>query len=491
MTGSSLPVLPRMYLRQPGALLAATLFCAVAAGVFAQDVVAYLCIALPATLPLLLWLRAGALAIPILPVISGLFFVYYAIPLLRGQSTAYGSDELIQAGTAVAAFLVAASMASWPFQRRSDGRFSLFNQSQIADLQLAPIVFVGLCAGIVFHLAVVADSLAWLGSSFGLLRSVVLTLASISCYLLGHTRALGLLAGPAWAFAFGGLLLLILLALSNLFLVGGLMYCLAAFLGYVITAKRIPWLGLGTAFAMLAVLHAGKFELRNTYWANGVSEGREISVGQIPSVMVDWFAAGVDALWSGGAESDVLERASLLHMLVLVQRATPDYIPYLEGETYALLPSMLVPRFVDPEKTVSQAGLNLLSIRYGLQTLESVARTTIGWGLVSEAYANFGYSAVIMVGALFGAICGALMRLSVGAPANSLPMFITIAATLVLLNVEADFAYLLTSLVQTLAAILIVAALAYLLRGQRRVIVPVAPAASARVHQSIGDASLP
>jgi hypothetical protein len=242
---------------------------------------------------------------------------------------------------------------------------------------------------------------------------------------------------------------------------------------------------------MLAVLHAGKFELRNTYWAHGVSEGQEISVGQIPSVMVDWFAAGVDALWSGGAESDVLERASLLHMLVLVQRTTPDYIPYLEGETYALLPSMLVPRFVDPEKTVSQAALNLLSIRYGLQTLESVARTTIGWGLVSEAYANFGYWAVIMVGALFGAICGALMRLSVGAPPNSLPMFITIAATLVLLNVEADFAYLMTTLVQTLAAILIVAALAYLLRGRRRAIVPVAPAASARVHQSIGDASLP
>ena len=69
-------------------------------------------------------------------------------------------------------------------------------------------------------------------------------------------------------------------------------------------------------------------------------------------------------------------------------------------------------------------------------------------------------------------------------------MLVTIAATLVLLNVEADFAYLMTTLVQTLAAILIVAALAYLLRGRRRAIVPVAPAASAR-HQSIGDASLP
>jgi len=95
-------------------------------------------------------------------------------------------------------------------------------------------------------------------------------------------------------------------------------------------------------------------------------------------------------------------------------------------------------------------GLNLLSIRYGLQTMESIAKTTIGWGLVSEAYANFGYWAVIVVGALFGAICGALMRLSIGAPPNSLPMFTTIAATLVLLNVEADLSYLLTTLAQLL-----------------------------------------
>jgi hypothetical protein len=491
MIGSSSLPLSRVYLRQPASLLAATLFGALAAGVFARDVLAYLCIALPAILPLLLWLRAGALAIPILPVISGLFFVYYAIPLLRNQSAAYDSDELIQAATAVGAFLLAASIASWPFQRRSPGRRSSFKQSHVGDPQLVLIVFSGVCGGIVFHLAVVTGSLAWLGSSIGLVRSVVLTLASISCYLLGHTRASRLLVGPLWAFAVGGLLLLILLALTNLLLVGGLMYCLAAFLGYVITAKRLPWLSIATAFAILAVLHAGKFEIRNIYWAHGTNEGQEISVAQIPSMMVDWFVAGLDALWSGGAESDVLERASLLHMLVLVQRTTPDFIPYLEGETYALLPSMLVPRFLDPDKTVSQAALNLLSIRYGLQTVESIARTTIGWGLVSEAYANLGYWAVIAIGTLFGAICGALMRLSVGAPPNSLPMFITIAATLVMLNVEADLSYMLTTLAQTLAAILIVAAAVYVSRGRRGAMVPLAPRRSTRVNHSIGGASLP
>src|SRR5207244_12888029 len=130
--------------------------------------------------------------------------------------------------------------------------------------------------------------------------------------------------------------------------------------------------------------------MRQRYWSAHTQTMEQSSVFQVPAMTADWFTAGVGALASGSSNSSsVLERASLLHMLLLVQRTTPDFIPYLEGKTYALLLAMLIPRFFEPEKTVSQAGLNLLSMRYGLQTVESTARTTIGWGLVAEAYANF------------------------------------------------------------------------------------------------------
>jgi hypothetical protein len=111
--------------------------------------------------------------------------------------------------------------------------------------------------------------------------------------------------------------------------------------------------------------------------------------------------------------------------------------------------------------------LNLLSLRYGLQTVESQASTTIGWGLVSEAFANFGYSGVVIIGVIFGAGCGLLTRLSAGAEVNSLPMFVTIAATLVLFNLEADFAYLLVTMFQTVAAILLSSALVRLVAGRK------------------------
>jgi hypothetical protein len=438
--------------------------CVMVVGVFAQDLIAYLCVAIPALVPLFLWMRAGALGMPVLPAISGLFFVYYAVPLLRSDIALYGSEELIGAAAMVGSFLVAASVASLPFLQRARQQASMASRNVVSDNQIVRMVYVGLAGGILYHLALISGGLSWLGTSVGLVRSVVLTLTSIACYLLGCARASGLLVGDRWVLAVAGLSVLILLALSNLLLVGGAMNGLAAVLGYVITAKRIPWIGLGFAFAILSVLHAGKLEMRRTYWMPQTQSVQQSSVFQIPGMMADWFTAGIVALGSGGQESSVLERASLLHMLLLVQRATPGFIPHLGGQTYAMLPQILVPRFINPDKPESQAVLNFLSIRYGLQYVESTTSTTIGWGLVAEAYANFGYLAAIPVGLLFGALCGALMRLSARASPLSLPMFVTIASTLVLFNLELDLSYLIVTLAQTIAAVLLLASLPELLK---------------------------
>ena len=96
-------------------ILGAVTACVMTVGVFAQDLIAYLCVAIPAIVPLFLWMRAGALGMPVLPAISGLFFVYYAVPLLRSDIALYGSEELIGAAAMVGSFLVAASVASGEF----------------------------------------------------------------------------------------------------------------------------------------------------------------------------------------------------------------------------------------------------------------------------------------------------------------------------------------------------------------------------------------
>jgi hypothetical protein len=434
--------------------------------VFSQDPIAYLCIVVPVIAPFFLWMRAGGLGMPILPAISGLYFIYYAVPLFRDQMMFYRSEQLIEAGATVGAFLIAATLASWPFLSRAQIPRN-DTQNFVSDRQVR-LVFIGLVVGIVYYLALMSGSLNWLGSYFGPIRTVVFALTSIACYLLGCARGSRVLSGDQWKLALGGLILLFGLSLSNLFLVGGVMIILPAFLGYVITAKRIPWIGLAIACTTLGVLHAGKSEIRNAYWLPQSQALREVSVSQIPRVMTEWVTAGIYALWVGQPEADVLERASLLHMVLLVQAVTPQSLPYLEGETYSLLPSMLVPRFVEPDKMQSQAGLNLLSVRYGLQTVESSANTTIGWGLVAEAYANFGHFAVVPIGILLGIVCGTLTRISAAAAPLSLSMLVTIAAGIVLFNVEMDLSYLITTLAQTIAATLLFASLPTLWGRRRR-----------------------
>jgi hypothetical protein len=43
-----------------------------------------------------------------------------------------------------------------------------------------------------------------------------------------------------------------------------------------------------------------------------------------------------------------------------------------------------------------------LSVYYGLQRMEETEKTTIGFGLLTEAYANFGFFGLGFVGAFFG-----------------------------------------------------------------------------------------
>jgi hypothetical protein len=116
---------------------------------------------------------------------------------------------------------------------------------------------------------------------------------------------------------------------------------------------------------------------------------------------------------------------------------------------------MLVPRFLDPEKIASQAGMTLLNVHFGIQTEEDASITAVGWGPLAEGYGNFGYLGVVAAGVVIGLLGGALTAWSASAAAVSLPALFAIAATLQMANMEADLAYLVTSLAQSFVGVLI------------------------------------
>src|SRR5262249_3716899 len=147
------------------------------------------------------------------------------------------------------------------------------------------------------------------------------------------------------------------------------------------------------------------------------------------------------------------DRASLLVLLLQTQRLAPDYVPFLEGKTYALVGKTLVPRFIDENKITSQAAMIMLNLHFGIQLTHQTTQTAIGWGLVAEAYANFGRLGVVGVALFLGLFSGLLERWSDGAPLASFPSLIAFAALMQLINVEMDGVSLLTTLFQTIVAI--------------------------------------
>ncbi len=464
--------------RQLGLLFVAVAAVLLLLSLFAQDSIAYLCVTVPVLLPSFLWMNYGAFGIPVLPVVAALYYLYYAMPLIVGDTLQiYKTSELVSAGLSVGCFLTAASLAALPFMgatrhkarpapatraaryARSIKERSSHNIALVDDLYR--LIFVGLAAGIAFNAAIAAGKLGFLGSFSGVARACVFPLTYVACYLTGYARGAGLLRGQRWLLACGGVLAVTALSMSSLFLVGGAMNIAAIMLGYVLGTKRLPWVGLAVAFAVLSILNAGKGDVREAYWARNSQTVENASLTEIPGMLADWFVYGIGNIGSSARtrSPSLLERTSLLHMVLAVQEATPRVIPYLEGETYAMLPAMLVPRFLEPDKIESQAVLNLLSVRYGRETAEDTAKTTIGWGMVAEAYANFGNLGVVVVGAVFGALCGFLMRLSATAGPTSIAMLTAIASTLTLCNVESDFSYTMVTLFQTIAGVCIFALL--------------------------------
>jgi hypothetical protein len=425
-----------------------------------DEMLAYMLVTLACAVPVIIWIQLGVAGIPVISTFAVITFVYYAVPIIRHSIGVlqYGPSEILGAAGTVALFMGVATISWWLLlilgARRSPG----IAPEIATGPQLERLMFIGLAFGAGFHVALYSGWLELLGPSLGLVRALMLTAAMAACFVLGHARAKGSLRGQKWILALVCLSIMVILSWASLLLVVGMTFCLAAVFGYVITSRRVPWVTISAAMAVLIVFHAGKEQMRAKYWFANSNYGA-ISLIQVPAVMVDWAETGITNITSSNetySYTSIIDRASLLELLMRVQRLAPDYIPFLEGKSYSYLPEMLVPRFLDPNKTASQAGMILLNVTFGIESVENTRSTAVGWGLIAEAYANFGMLGVIGVGILLGLFCGSLERWSAGAPLVSLPCLVTIVVMMQLINPEADLAGLVTTLVQSVTAIAVV-----------------------------------
>jgi len=417
---------------------------------------AYLLVVAASVLPSVLWVRSGAMGIPVFPVIALGHVPYYALPIVSGNENIapYSDADLIRAALTVCLYLGIATVG-WALLARRAASRSAFDPGHDDRSNVIRLIFIGLAIGLAFQVALAWGMLGSLGPFFGVVRTVALMSCTVACFLAGVTRAQLALRGPPFVAVLLGIAINVLLAWASLLLVGGVIFALAFTFGYVIVRRRIPWISILLAIALVGVLHSGKGEMRAKYWIEDTNYGPSISMFEIPSFLAEWTGNGLDAIAHGEVAANALERASLLQMLLFAQEMTPAVVDYLHGETYALLPAILVPRFIDSSKPASQVGMDLLNIRYGLLTIEGASVTAIGWGLLAEGYANFGYWGVLLMGAAIGLLCGTLAWWSADKEVVSVPTLMSIATMMTLINVEIDFIQAVSALLQAYGAVII------------------------------------
>jgi hypothetical protein len=355
--------------------------------------------------PFYIWLLGTREGLPIWPAFSLYACTLSAMPALQNSAALerFPSGAVLTSLLTMAVFF-ALGTAIWasvvaPLVKPPEQVLMLNTNTAVRSLMWCVLV------GALFQLNSITGLVSFPGNTMQIARGVSGGLSFLGIFAMAYFHGRGQLSSWQISAYLGLTTLLASIALTGLMIANIVQPVSLAVIGYTLGKGKPPWLVLSALFVLISVLHAGKFNMRDAYVDRGVG------LASLPSFYSEWLSYGVQNL--GGLEgvfgvarleeesqTSVFERSGNLHMLVLVQHLSPEQVPFLDGLTYAPIPQMLIPRFLMPEKSISHAGNMLLSVNYGLSDADSVRNVSIGWPLIAEAYANYGYIGVIAMSIL-------------------------------------------------------------------------------------------
>lgn len=428
-------------------------------------------------LPLVLWLRQRGPGLPLLALVALQTLAVFGTPILTRNPNldGYPAGEIFSAAREILYFCLALCLG-WTLARpgataNRPPRFcwllKFIRAEKPETMQRGALLLVAAPA-----LFLLGQNEGWLDSVFQALPSgsfsLVRTLSDASliagCLIGGYTFGARTMSTRAGVLFWLLQLALFLLNSVSILLSTNAGMIAATALGMFLGARRPPWLYLAVVMAALSLLNLGKFEMRALYW-NDYGHSRRISVASFPSYYAEWVGRSIDLAEAGdsadkGAEAGqrLTDRLDNLQNLLFAQESV-EYrgIPLLGGATYSVIPPLIIPRVFWPDKPRSHEGQVMLNVHFGRQRLEDTFTTYVAWGLLAEAYANFG--------ALFGALfCGALLGFAVGHlerwakpyPITSLQaFFFLIVSVNLLLSFEMVASVWITSVFQMLVALVV------------------------------------
>jgi len=241
------------------------------------------------------------------------------------------------------------------------------------------------------------------GDIDSILRAVFFGINTACTFLLGRSWGEGKLRANLKISVGLALLIQAILLMASLYLITALSGFLVFMLAYVSGGRKIPIVTLALVFIVLSVMHNGKSAMRAKYW--DIDAPIQIELSHLPDFYAEWFENGLTPALENEDEATnrlLLERTSLIHMLCLVIDHQETGLPFLNGITYGHILPQLVPRIFWPDKPTGQISKKTLSIYYGLQDEHAAKSTSIAFGQLAEAYANFGFFGLGLLGIFFG-----------------------------------------------------------------------------------------
>lgn len=413
-------------------------------------------VAILGTVPALNWARRGLAHFPVFEMFMLTSIPFYSVSLLSGHPEVLDvSDEAtFQAGFSIILFQGCAIISFFGTRGRpSRSRFLTITLLPDKALRYAQ-AGIWITTAYLFIQGFTTIIPHELATPF---RAMFVGIGTVSLFIEARRwGARQLHSAEKIAITFN-LTLQIVFLFRELYLISGISILLLALIGFVSTSRRIPVFVIAAVLPLIAVLHNGKASMRVQYWENHAPAP---TLTELPGFFERWFDAGLhkrasgEQLESSSLAGRLFERASLFQMLCLVTERTPELDPFLAGESYKYIPAQIIPSFLWPDKPSSLLSNVLLAVHYGLVSEDDPTSVSIAFGMVAEAYANFGTVGCAVLGLLLGYAYKRVSVAALGCPQFSALGLFTILLAAWSFQVEQIFATWLVSLFQ--AAIVVI-----------------------------------
>ncbi|MBE9209053.1 hypothetical protein IQ244_21440 [Nostoc sp. LEGE 06077] len=381
-------------------------------------------ITLAALWPSYLWCSGRAFGMPLFPLFALTYTWTYGLPLVANHPLVitYSPESHLFAGITTAGFLIIGTSV-WLKSVKSPP--PLPKHYRALNGKKGNLFFLLIMTlAVLFNLSKNGGWLILDGGVFAAVRGAVLGLTVLASFVL--TYQLGNYALPKIQSQLFLILLITYMVTDaiSLVVVGAASTFMVATAAFIIGRKKVPIIAILVVTISLSVLHQGKDEMRHKYWFQ-TDTPTLVQPWQYFNWYSEWIGYSLEKMRAkddihrsskSEEKSSFVERSSVVQMLLLTQTKSPESIPYLYGESYAIIPQLLIPRFLNANKIRSHEGTSILSIHYGLQRREDTLGTTIGWGLLAESYANFGLLGCAGLGIVLGNWYGKITRWSMNAP---------------------------------------------------------------------------